>query len=318
MIKFSVIKKRKIWWTLSSLGVIISIIAMVISLNTLNAPLRPSLDFVGGTRLQLELDCNIEKNCNEPLTTTPIQDILNQENLGSSSVQIIEEYGLSIRTQTLDVDARTNLVDTLTEKVGQFDPKSTQIDTVGPTIGKELFRAGILALLVSFAGIIGYLSIRFKLDYAIFAILALLHDTLITCGVFAILGLVLNVEVDSLFLVALLTIIGFSVNDTVVIYDRIRENIELDEKEERNRTINEIVDDSVNQTLTRSINTSLTTILPLVAIFLFGGATLKFFSLALIIGFICGSYSSIFFASTLLAWWRNKKDTQIIDQTVEE
>ena len=318
MIKFSVIKKRKIWWTLSSLGVIISIIAMVISLNTLNATLRPSLDFVGGTRLQLELDCNIEKNCNEPLTTTPIQDILNQENLGSSSVQIIEEYGLSIRTQTLDVDARTNLVDTLTEKVGQFDPKSTQIDTVGPTIGKELFRAGILALLVSFAGIIGYLSIRFKLDYAIFAILALLHDTLITCGVFAILGLVLNVEVDSLFLVALLTIIGFSVNDTVVIYDRIRENIELDEKEERNRTINEIVDDSVNQTLTRSINTSLTTILPLVAIFLFGGATLKFFSLALIIGFICGSYSSIFFASTLLAWWRNKKDTQIIDQTVEE
>ena len=148
-----------------------------------------------------------------------------------------------------------------------------------------------------------YLSIRFQFDYALFAILALFHDVSITAGVFAVLGLVVGLEVDSLFLVALLTIIGFSVNDTVVIYDRIRETIAKDS----DRSINEIVDNAVNQTLTRSINTTLTTLLPLLAIFLFGGETLKYFALALIIGFTLGSYSSIFFASTLLAWWRQRQ-----------
>ena len=118
-------------------------------------------------------------------------------------------------------------------------------------------------------------------------------------------GLTAQVEVDSLFLVSLLTIIGFSVNDTVVIYDRIRETIKADP----NRSISEIVDEAVNQSLTRSINTTLTTLLPLVGIFLFGGQTLKFFALALIIGFILGAYSSICIASTLLSWWRiNKSD----------
>ena len=112
----------------------------------------------------------------------------------------------------------------------------------------------------------------------------------------------MGLEADSLFLVSLLTIIGFSVNDTVVIYDRIRENIAASPE----KTINEIVDNAVNQTLGRSINTTLTTLLPLVGIFLFGGQTLKFFALALIVGFILGAYSSIFIASTLLAWWRNK------------
>jgi preprotein translocase subunit SecF len=176
---------------------------------------------------------------------------------------------------------------------------------VGPTIGQELFTSGILALLVSFFGIIVYLSIRFRLDYAVFAIFALFHDALITSGIFAILGLVAAVEVDSLFLVALLTIIGFSVNDTVVIYDRIRETSQMEPEAD----MNQVVDDAVNQTLTRSINTTLTTVLPLLAILLFGGDTLKEFALALIIGFILGAYSSIFLASTLLAWWEERQAT---------
>ena len=154
---------------------------------------------------------------------------------------------------------------------------------------------------MAFFGIIVYLSIRFKFDYALFAILALFHDVIITAGIFSILGLATGLEVDSLFLVALLTIIGFSVNDTVVIYDRIRENISATP----DLPINEVVNNAVNQTLGRSINTTLTTLLPLVAIFFFGGQTLKFFALALIIGFALGAYSSIFIASTLLAWWRN-------------
>jgi preprotein translocase subunit SecF len=213
-----------------------------------------------------------------------------------------EGQTLSVRTKNLDVDERSELQASLDEAFGPFDEDSIQIDSVGPVIGQQLLSSGLLALLVAFAGIVIYLSLRFKLDYAILAILALAHDVLITMGVFAILGLAFGVEVDSLFIVALLTIVGFSVNDTVVIYDRIRENLKLSP----HTHINDVIDGAVNQTLTRSINTSLTTVLPLIAIVVFGGETLKFFALALIIGFLSGAYSSIFIASTLLALWRER------------
>jgi preprotein translocase subunit SecF len=301
--RFSVVKQEKIWWTISGVAMIASIAAMVISFTQFNAPLKPGLDFIGGTKLQLELDCNIADNCKQPITTNEVTEILTKEGLGNNSVQVIDKYGLSIRTQTLNVEKRTELQKILSEKIGKFDVKLTQIDTVGPTIGKELFRAGILALIVSFLGIIVYLTYRFQFDYAFFAIVALFHDVLVTAGSFAILGLISGVEIDSLFLVALLTIVGFSVNDTVVIYDRIRETI----AQNSNATVDQIVDDAVNQTLTRSINTSLTTILPVLGIFLFGGESLKYFALALMIGFISGSYSSIFVASTLWGWWRKRE-----------
>ena len=302
--KFSVIKQRKLWWSLSAIGFVASIIVMMLSFAKFNAPLRPGLDFVGGTRLQLERDCAIAQ-CDQPIDVSQVRDVLNAQDLGNSSIQIIgeERQGLAIRTKTLNVDERTALQTALSEVVGQFDPQKTQIDTVGPTIGRELFVAGLLALIVSFFGIIVYLSFRFQFDYALFAILALFHDAFITAGFFSLLGLVAGVEVDSLFLVALLTIVGFSVNDTVIIYDRLRENI----AESSGQSMSEIADRAVNQTLTRSINTTLTTMLPLLAIFLFGGETLKYFALALIVGFILGAYSSIFVASTLLAWWRESR-----------
>ena len=304
--KFSVTKRQSLWWSISLIAIIGSMIAMVISFTTFKAPLRPSLDFIGGTRLQLELNCSGEGKCNQPIEKAKVEEVLTEKDLGKSSVEIVDDYSLLLRTKTLDVEERTDLETALSSAIGQFDSERTQIDTVGPTIGKELFISGLMALVASFAGIILYLSFRFQFDYALFAILALFHDALITAGIFAILGLVAGVEVDSLFLVALLTIIGFSVNDTVVIYDRIRENI----AQNANLPMNEIVDDAVNQTLTRSINTTLTTLLPLLAIFIFGGATLKYFALALIIGFTLGSYSSIFFASTLLAWWRGNQTQQ--------
>jgi preprotein translocase subunit SecF len=161
-----------------------------------------------------------------------------------------------------------------------------------------------LALLLAFLGITVYISFRFQADYAIFALVALVHDVLVTMGVFAILGLVFKIEVDSLFVVALLTIIGFSVNDTVVVYDRIRENLKFIS---RKKAFREIVDESVNQTLARSINTSLTALLTLFALLIFGGQTVHDFALALIVGFVSGTYSSIFNASILLTWWRERK-----------
>lgn len=302
--KLQVNKQRSIWWMTSAAILITGLVAMLISWAQIGTPLRPGLDFSGGTRLQFELDCSVPNNCTKPIDLTVVREVIDGQGLANSSIQLVGEKknGLSLRTKDLNVEERTKLQTALSEKIGTFDPKTVQIDTVGPTIGKQLFNTGLLALLISFAGITGYMAMRFKLDYAVFAIVALFHDIWLTIGVFSILGLVQGVEVDSLFIVALLTIIGFSVNDTVVIYDRIREIMAKD----GNRHINDIVDDAVNQTLTRSINTTLTVLLTLLSIFLFGGETLKYFALALIVGFTTGAYSSIFIASSLLAWWRER------------
>ena len=308
--KLNVIQQRSLWWAISGSVIIAGIVAMAISWSQFGAPVKPGLDFIGGTRLQLERDCTADDSvCDDPISTNAVSQVLAAQGLDDSSVQLLGQDGqaIAIRTLDLDVDQRTELQAALEAELGRLDPQTTQIDTVGPVIGERLFAAGMLALIVAFAGITIYLSLRFQFDYAAFALVALFHDVFITLGIFSILGLVLGNEVDSLFIVALLTIVGFSVNDTVVIYDRIRETIKFNPQ----RHINEIVDDAVNQTLTRSINTTLTTVLTLLAIFLFGGITLKFFSLALIVGFLSGAYSSIFIASTLLAWWRVKSGRAI-------
>lgn len=303
--KLQVIRQRKLWWAVSVAAILAGIIGMVISWQQLGSPLRPGLDFVGGTRLQLELDCS-KNDCSKPIDIGEVRSILNEQELGNSSVQEVTgegRRGVSIRTIPLNVDQRTKVQESLTAKLGTLDPTKTQIDTVGPVVGQQLLSSGLLALLVSFAGITIYMSLRFQLDYAIFAIIALFHDVLITVGAFAILGLSpAHIEADSLFVVALLTIVGFSVNDTVVIYDRIRETSDL----HPDLHIDDIVDAAVNQTLARSINTTLTVLLTLSSIYFFGGETLKNFALALIIGFTMGAYSSIFIASTLLAWWRER------------
>ncbi|WP_353933007.1 protein translocase subunit SecF [Okeanomitos corallinicola TIOX110] len=309
-------QKRSLWWGISAVIILSGIISMVISWQNPNikAPLRPGLDFIGGTRLQLVRDCNQPGNCDQPIDINVVREVAKEQGFADSSIQLISEdnrenNGITIRTKDLTTEERTQLQTALIEKVGAFDPQKNQIDSVGPTLGKELFRSGVLALVVAFIGITLYLSVRFQLDYAVFALVALFHDIFVTVGIFSILGLVAGIEVDSLFIVALLTITGFSVNDTVVIYDRIRENI----KTHPQTPIAEIVDDAVNQTLSRSINTTLTTLLSLLAIFLFGGETLRFFSLALIIGFIAGAYSSIFIASTLLSWWRERTEKDTIE-----
>ena len=302
--KLNVIKQRSLWWTISAGIILAGIISMVISTIQLGSPLRLGLDFVGGTRLQLERDCTKPGNCDKPIDITAVRQVMEAEGLGNSSIQILgdKQQALTIRTKNLNVEQRTKLLDTLSGKIGAFDPKTVQNDTVGPTLGKQLFTSGMLAIFLSFAGILAYLSFRFQFDYAFFAFVALFHDVFITVGTFSILGLVQGIEVDSLFVVAILTIIGFSVNDTVVIYDRVREVISLNPEQD----ISQVVEDAVNQTLSRSINTTLTVLLTLFSIFLFGGETLKNFALSLIIGFTAGAYSSIFIASTLLAWWRER------------
>ncbi len=307
--KLDVIKYSRIYLAFSSIMIGLGLIAMLVSWQATGSPLRPAIDFTGGTRLSLELVCeNPPANCGKPIDIVAIRSVVAAKGYSNSVIQLLGQdgRGLSVQTGDLEVAERSQLQAALAETlkpIGAIDVAKSQIQRVGPTVGNQVLSSGLLALLLSFLGIAIYLGFRFQIDYAVFAIVALLHDVLFTVGVFALLGLTIGVEIDSLFIVAILTIIGFSVNDTVVIYDRIRENIKILGED---YNFDDLVNLSVNQTLARSINTTLTALLSLVAIFLFGGATLKYFALALIIGFASGAYSSIFNASILLAWWRDR------------
>lgn len=309
--KLDVIKNARLYFSISSAVILAGLVAMVISFQQLGSPLRLGIDFTGGSSITLGLACDAG-NCGKPIDVSVVRQAVESKGFTNSVIQLVEGKdlkGISIRTARLSVDERAKLKETLTESLkqyGEVDPKKSQIDEVGPAIGQQALNNGLLALAVSFTGIGVYLAFRFQLDYATFAIIALFHDIFVTAGAFSILGLTMGVEIDSLFIVSMLTICGFSVNDTVVIYDRIRENVKIDTD---TTSFNNLVNASVNQTLGRSINTSLTSTLPLVAIFLFGGATLRFFALALIIGFLSGAYSSIFNASILLAWWRSRSSS---------
>jgi len=317
--KLDVIKHGRRYITISTVVILTGIVAMLLSLQQLGSPLRLGIDFTGGSSVTLGLACN-EGNCGKAIDVGVVRQLVESKGFANSVVQLVEGKdlkGVSVRTAHLSINDREKLKGTLTEALkqyGEVDPKKSQIDEVGPAVGQQVLRNGLLALALSFAGIGIYLAFRFQPDYATFAIIALFHDILVSAGVFAILGLTMDVEIDSLFIVAMLTICGFSVNDTVVIYDRIRENVKLDAGVSN---FNDLVNASVNQTLARSINTTLTATLPLIAIFLFGGATLRFFSLALIIGFLSGAYSSIFNASILLAWWRGRKASSLNQPPLE-
>jgi preprotein translocase subunit SecF len=317
--KLDVIKHGRRYITISTAVILAGLVAMFVSWQQLGSPLRLGIDFTGGSSVTLGLACK-DGNCGKAIDVAAVRQQVETKGFANSVVQLVEGKdlkGVSVRTAHLSTEEREKLKVTLTEALkqyGEVDPKKSQIDEVGPAVGQQVLQNGLLALFLSFTFIGIYLAFRFQPDYASFAIIALFHDILVTAGVFAFLGLTLDIEIDSLFIVAMLTICGFSVNDTVVIYDRIRENVRLDEGA---TSFNDLVNASVNQTLARSINTTLTATLPLIAIFLFGGATLRFFSLSLIIGFLSGAYSSIFNASILLAWWRGRRASPLNQPPLE-
>lgn len=316
--KVHVVKYRILWMCLSAILLLPGICAMIYSSVTSDnhSPLKVGIDYTGGTILQYGLN---DKVSNNDLTATrknlekigvenPYLQILNvnnkqQENTVNNIASII-----SIRTKFIgeSSDEVDNITNALKEQYK--NPELIQVSSVGPTMGKELFKNSLIALTLAIFGIIIYLSIRFKFDYALAAIMGLVHDTLFVCGAFAILGLVYNVQIDGLFITAILTVIGFSVHDTIVVFDRIRENLRYYSKK---MSFSEIVDASVNQTLARSINTSVTTLITLSALYFFGGVTTKDFVLAMILGILVGTYSSIFFCSMLVDFWNDKKQVSV-------
>ncbi len=313
-----VVKHRWIWLGLSILLVVPGILAMIYSsiIYPNHAPLRVGIDFTGGTIVQYAVNKHVSlddiSKMREALEskgiTGPVIQVLNTGSSKKDAKNI--NNVLSIRTQFTGDKGDTTLSKVSSVITSEYPgAQKVQVSSVGPTLGKELFKNSMAAMILAFIGIVAYLSFRFKLEYGVIAFLSLFHDAIFVVGAFSILGLFWGVHVDSLFITAILTVIGFSVHDTIVVFDRIRENSKLFAKKV---SFSEIVNASVNQTLARSINTSLTTLITLGALYFFGGVTKKDFVLAMILGIAIGTYSSIFFASMALAWYMEKKEAKVV------
>lgn len=313
-----VVKYRWWWMLLTTILLVPGIIAMIYSSVTYanHTPLKVGIDYTGGTILQYGLE---QKLNNSDVTKTrnklekvgienPYIQILNVNNSQQENTKSNINSIISIRTKFIDKDSNTTEIITDQLKSEYQNPELISVSSVGPTMGKELFKNSLIAVTLAFLGIVAYLSFRFRFDYALAAILGVFHDVIFVVGVFSILGLVYNVQIDGLFITAILTVIGFSVHDTIVVFDRIRENLRYYSKK---MSFGEIVDASVNQTLTRSINTSLTTLITLLALYLWGGVTTKDFVLCMILGIAIGTYSSIFFCSMLVDFWNDKQQKQV-------
>lgn len=261
--------------------------------------LNLGIDFSGGVLFEYRFEKDVD--------SSDIRDeISNQVEVNQISKSSDNTY--IIRTKPLEQDVLNQVKQKLSEKFGQIEER--RVESVGPVIGRELQQKATLALFLASITIVFYIAFSFRKipkpasswRFGIAAIVALLHDVLLVVGVFAILGKFLGVEVDTLFVTALLTVIGFSVHDTIVVFDRIRENL----TKNIGKKFIDVANLSVVQTLGRSLNTSLTVVLVLVALLLFGGETIKWFVVALLVGIISGTYSSIFNATALLVWWEEK------------
>lgn len=306
--RFRISRNRRTAWLGSGLAAVLSVIGLLASwLNPgIHAPLKPGLDFTGGTQIQLERSCaaggcaaisapEIQRALAS--LTLPAEPGESSPNLGNVSVQVLDQgQSLVLRVQDLNPGQASALVQEMQAIAGPLNPESISVDTIGPTLGQQLLKGSVVSLVVSFIGIAAYITFRYDGVFAFLALFTLGHDVLITCGAFAWLGLIAGVEVDSLFAVSLITVAGYSVTDTVVVFDRIREQ----RTTLADLPLTEQVDVAVDATLTRSLYTSFTTLLPLLGLIFFGGASLFWFAVALTIGIAVGSWSSIGVAPTLL------------------
>ena len=287
---FNIISKMKYAYIFSGILTIASVVALIVwGLNL-------GIDFKGGTLMEVQFSKDIP-------AISDIQEKIKDVGVRDLTVQPSENNSVLLRYLASD-EAHNEAI---LSKLREFDPeaKQTRVDFIGASISDQIKRNAIWAVLLACFGIAGYIAIAFRKvsrpipswQYGANAVIALVHDVLITTGIFSVLGHYANVEVGVSFVAALLTILGFSVHDTIVVYDRTRENLIRGSSKE---LFPEVVNRSLNETLVRSINTSLTVIITLLAIYIFGGESIKFFSLALLIGITFGTYSSIFIASALL------------------
>ncbi len=267
--------------------------------------LRLSIDFTGGTILELQNSKFQSQNIIDQ-----IKQIFQKDGVPVESVQKTSAGTYIFHTKSIDSAKNAELLGLINKQFGQTTEES--FETVGPVIGAESTKNALIAVALASLAIIAYVAYAFRevpkpyssWKFGVTAVIALLHDVLVVTGIFSLLGHFLGIEIDTLFVTALLTVIGFSVHDTIVVYDRIRENLR---KESNKISFTDVVNESLIQTLGRSLTTSLTVVFTLLALILFGGESIHYFVLALLIGIISGTYSSIFNAAPLLVLWEEKK-----------
>ena len=292
------IKYRKIFYIIASSLAITSIVFLTMW------GLKLGIDFTGGTLWEMEFSGNLP-------TSAEISSVLTSEGLTASTIQPAGDKGYILRFSPLEENQHQSALSAMEKKFGTID--ELRFEAIGPSIGKELRDKAIYAIFLSIIVVIIYVAAAFRKvekvvsswAYGGLVILSMTHDVLVPLGVFAVLGKFFNVEITATFVAAILTIAGYSINDTIVVFDRVRENLRRHTHDE----FTALVGASIKQTIARSINTTLTTLLALVGVYFFGGESTKYFALCLIIGIFSGAYSSIFIASPLLvSWslWRNK------------
>jgi preprotein translocase subunit SecF len=289
------VHRRKLWYSISLALIIPGLLALIFW------HLHLGIDFTGGSVWELQFP-------RTDIQSLDVRQILINEGQQDPQVQIAtnpdQTQTVLIKLKHLEEGSpeKAQLSNTLKDKYGDY--KELSLDSVGPTVGASVSKNSILSVFAAAVGILLYLAWAFRkvkrpFLYGSCALVAMLHDVFIVLGIFAILGKLIGTEIDSLFVTAVLTVIGFSVHDTIVVFDRIREN----QIRRPGMPFDDVVNYSLNQTIVRSINTSLTVIFTLLALVLFGGATIREFVLALLLGVVCGTYSSIFNASQLLVSW---------------
>lgn len=291
----NIIGNRKKFFIFSSVLIILALAA------TVKWGLKFSVDFTGGAISEISFSDSRPDN-------NAIKDSIKDIDLGNITITPTGEKEVFVKTKTIDEETHQKMLAAVTAKF--LGARELRFDSIGPAIGKELQQKAILATFTGIIGIALYVSWAFRKvskpvsswKYGVVSIAALLHDAIIPIGVFAALGHYKGIEIDITFIAAILTILGYSINDTIVVFDRTRENLIKHNSKDFEETVNK----SVNQTLVRSVNTSLTVIIILLSLFFFGGETLKYFALALLVGIVTGTYSSIFIASPLLVEWQKR------------
>jgi len=297
-VNLHIIRKMKYYLSVSIILVVLSIIVFFAK------GLNYGIDFTGGNLFQLKYN-------DKKVTLTEINDNLDklseklpQVNSNSRKVQISEDGTVILRVPELKEEDKKEVLNSLQE-LGAFNLDKE--DKVGASIGDDLKKSAIYSLGIGAILIVLYITLRFEFSFAIGGILSLLHDIIIAVGFIALMGY----EVDTPFIAAILTILGYSINDTIVIYDRIREN--LKRRHTKNWTLEDCMDESVNQTAIRSLNTSITTLFSVIALLIFGGASLKTFIMTLLIGILAGTYSSIFIATPIVYILNKRKGNNMED-----
>ena len=297
---FNLVKQQKRIWFLSSALLIISISGILFSsfYSPIKKPINLGMDFLGGTEIRVERICS-DEGCSIETADEIVNSLreVSEDKITLNKIRLQIQNDnkiISLKVPFLNVEQTSNLIKNL-DKVLPLNSETQDSRSIGPLLGKTLLIKGARSLLVALVAIAIYISIRFDKKYALLALFALFHDLLIVFGIFSWLGIILSVQVNSLFAVSLLTIAGYSVNDTVVIFDRIRENLKSSKQD-----YNEIIQLSVNESFRRTTFTSITTLIPLLTLILFGSYSLFWFSLSLSLGIIVGSYSSILLAPSFL------------------